>query len=58
MLTFWPPNEGCIHCICMQGRIYTEFRSEQQEIFDQNTELICVLEASEKATELTERVEE
>lgn len=42
----------------MQGRIYTEFRSEQQEIFDQNTELICVLEASEKATELTERVEE
>lgn len=42
----------------MQGRIYTEFRSEQQEIFDQNTELICVLEASEKATKLTERVEE
>lgn len=58
MLTFWPPNQGCIHSICMQSHIYTEFSREQKEIFDQNTELIYVLAASQKATELTETVEE
>lgn len=58
MLTFWTPDQGCIHCTGMQYHIYTEFSSDQKDIFDQSTELISVIEASQKATELTERVEE
>lgn len=42
----------------MQCHIYTEFSSEQKEIFGQNTELIYILAASQKATELTETVEQ
>ena len=42
----------------MQCPMYTEFSSEQKQIFDQNTELTYIQEAPQKATELTETVEE
>lgn len=46
------------NCICMQCPMYTECRSEKKEIFDQNTELTYIQETPQKATELTETVEE
>lgn len=42
----------------MQCHIFTEFSNEQKVIFDQNTKLIYVLGASQKATELMGRVGE